>query len=95
MGVKTGNPAWQNTPAVSSPITAEALNAIEQAIDDSETRLVAGSNVTIDRSNPAAPIISSTGGGGGGPATNIIFVDDLSEIPAGTPVDTLVVLRQV
>jgi hypothetical protein len=31
-----------------------------------ENVLVAGTNITIDRSTPSAPVISSTGGGGGG-----------------------------
>lgn len=34
-----------------------------------ERGLVAGTNITIDRTNPAAPVINATGGGGGGSGT--------------------------
>lgn len=33
MGVESGNPPWENKPSTETPITAQALNAIEAAID--------------------------------------------------------------
>lgn len=35
-------------------------------LDEKEFVLVAGTNITINRSNPKAPVISASGGGGGG-----------------------------
>lgn len=35
-------------------------------LDEKEFELVAGANITINRSNPKAPVISASGGGGGG-----------------------------
>ena len=44
----------------------EEAEAAREAASDAERPLTAGSNITIDRSNPEAPVISATGGGGGG-----------------------------
>lgn len=38
---------------------------LDTALDGKEAVLTAGANITINRSNPAAPIISASGGGGG------------------------------
>ena len=37
-----------------------------------ERNLTAGANITIDRTNPAAPVISASGGGGGGGAVDSV-----------------------
>lgn len=51
-----------NTADSAKPIST----ATQTALDDKEYVLVEGANITIDRTDPLAPIISSTGGGGGG-----------------------------
>lgn len=58
-----------------------------------ERNLTAGANITIDRTNPAAPVISASGGGGGGGAvdsvngqTGVVVLDaaDVGADAAGT-----------
>ena len=53
-----------------------------------ERNLTAGANITIDRTNPAAPVISASGGGGGGGAVDsvngqtgvvVLDTDDIAE----------------
>ncbi len=53
-----------------------------------ERGLTAGTNITIDRTNPAAPVISASGGGGGGGAVDsvngqtgvvVLDTDDIAE----------------
>lgn len=41
------------------------------ALAGKENTLVAGANVTIDRTNPAAPVISASGGGAGGAVDSV------------------------
>ena len=52
MGIKTGNPTWVDRPDTSTPITAQALNNIEDALDASgsatEKKLPVLSNMSID-----------------------------------------------
>lgn len=52
MGIKTGNPTWVDRPDTSTPITAQALNNIEDALDASgsatEKKLPVLSNMIID-----------------------------------------------
>lgn len=50
-----------NTSDADKPVSAPQ----QQAIDGREAVLVPGANITIDRTDPAAPVISSTGGSGG------------------------------
>lgn len=50
-----------NTADADKPVST----AQQQAIDSREAVLVAGANISIDRTDPAAPVISSTGGGSG------------------------------
>jgi nucleoside phosphorylase len=38
---------------------------LQAALDDKEFVLTAGTNITIDRSTPSAPVINASGGGGG------------------------------
>jgi hypothetical protein len=38
---------------------------LQSALDEKEYNLTAGTNITIDRTDPAAPVISASGGGGG------------------------------
>ena len=92
MGTRTGNPDWAHDSDGGTPISAAALQNIEEAIDESarlengkvpasqlptppttEKPLIAGTNITIDRSNPDMPVISAAGGGGGG-SGNAMFV---------------------
>jgi hypothetical protein len=40
VGTRTGNPAWANQPAATSPISAAALQAIEDALDQSLSAIV-------------------------------------------------------
>lgn len=57
------------------------------------SRLVAGSNIAIDESNPAKPVISATGGGGGSstpfPATPSEYFSVLNTFSAITANSTL------
>lgn len=49
-----------------------AVNAlIATAISGKQNTLVAGTNITIDNTNPAAPVINASGGGGGETATTL------------------------
>lgn len=49
-----------------------AVNAlIATAISGKQNTLVAGTNITIDNTNPAAPVINASGGGGGETATSL------------------------
>lgn len=89
MGTRTGNPEWKDGSAGGTPINAEALNNIEEAIDQIpigytfneisdkpefyRPALVAGANITIDRTVPDAPVISAATGGGGGGGGNAFF----------------------
>ncbi|MFI8608503.1 hypothetical protein ACIGFL_09280 [Pseudomonas sp. NPDC077649] len=41
------------------------VTGLQTALDGKEAVLTAGTNITIDRTNPAAPVISAAGGGGG------------------------------
>jgi len=49
-----------------------------------ENFLTAGANITIDRTNPAAPVISSLGGGGGGTGNKFqLFNGDSVTVESG------------
>lgn len=53
-----------------------------------ERNLTAGANITIDRTNPAAPVISAAGGGGGGAVDSVngqtgVVVLDADDIAEG------------
>jgi hypothetical protein len=77
MGTRTGNPTWENTPSEASPLSATALNNIEDVIDNSvpldtfpeEVRdiigaaLVAGTNVTITVNDAGDTITIASSGG--------------------------------
>lgn len=66
-------------------------------VEDGVESIVAGSNITVDDTDPANPVISATGGGGGGtflfeqdvPATLWTIVHGLGFFPNVTTVDTL------
>lgn len=49
-------------------------------------RIVAGSNITVDSTNPEAPIVSSTGGGGSGTTRSITVTS--SNTAAGSTANT-------
>jgi hypothetical protein len=51
-----------NTSDANKPIST----ATQTALDGKEFTLIAGTNISIDRTVPTAPIISAVGGGGGG-----------------------------
>ena len=73
MGIRTGN-VWASYPDADSYLTEEKIENIETAIDNSATKaqgikadtalqdVVAGTNVSIDRTDPARPVISAEGG---------------------------------
>lgn len=48
------------------------------ALAGKESELIAGANITIDRSDPEAPVISSSGGGGGGGVESIVAGDGIN-----------------
>ena len=70
MGVRTGNPTWENAPSTNSPVSATAMNNIETVLDNSvpldtfpeEVRdavaaaLTAGANITITVNDPGDTI---------------------------------------
>lgn len=74
---RTGTAQATAESAITKANSAEqkAVNAGDAAAqaqakaDGAQARLVAGENITIDNTNPEAPVISSTGGGSGGEGT--------------------------
>lgn len=50
----------------SAAIAQSKVSGLTTALSGKESTLTAGTNITIDRTNPAAPVISASGGGGGG-----------------------------
>ena len=51
---------------------AKADTAVQpSALSGKENTLSAGANITIDRTNPSAPVISASGGGGGGAVDSV------------------------
>ena len=51
---------------------AKADTAVQPAaLTGKENTLTAGANITIDRTNPSAPVISASGGGGGGAVDSV------------------------
>lgn len=60
------------------PITGAGAIALDSAsiaslalADTSVQAVVAGTNITVDNTNPARPVVSSTGGGGSGTVTSV------------------------
>lgn len=49
----------------------ELAAAVAVSLSGKQNSLVAGANITIDASNPNAPVISATGGGGGGAVSSV------------------------
>ena len=47
-----------------SKIPLSRIQDFSVIIDSKQNKLVAGTNITIDNTNPDSPVISSTGGGG-------------------------------
>lgn len=100
MGIRTGNPTWENAPSTNSPVSAEALNNIEGAIDASvatadlaegvrdtmATALVAGTGITITPNDGADTITIAASGTSGIPAT---IVDAKGDLIAATGPDAV------
>lgn len=84
MGTRTGNPTWEAYPSTATLVSALKLNNIEAAIDDSATTaqgakadtalqsVVAGTNVTVNNTDPRNPIVSASGGGTVPDATAVV-----------------------
>lgn len=67
-------PASAGAAAAWGGITGTLSNQADlaEALDEKEFVLTAGSNITIDRTDPSAPVISATGGGGGGGSGDVV-----------------------
>lgn len=95
-----GNAAYDVSGAATSAVAAHVAASdphpqyTTQSEGDAryERGLTAGTNITIDRTNPAAPVISASGGGGGGAVdsvngqTGVVVLDaaDVGADAAGT-----------
>ena len=74
-----GNAAYDASGAATSAVSAHVADSdphpqyTTQSEGDAryERGLTAGANITIDRTNPAAPVISATGGSGGGAVDSV------------------------
>lgn len=69
------DPAGAAAGAVSTHVAASDPHPQYQTQAEGDARyergLVAGTNITIDRTNPAAPVINAAGGGGGGAVDSV------------------------
>lgn len=77
-----------NTSDANKPIST----AQQDAFDGKEAVLTAGANITIDRTDPLAPVISASGGGsGGGDVSTVAGVspDGSGDIPAASLIAAL------
>ena len=95
-----GNAAYDASGAATSAVSAHVADSdphpqyTTQSEGDAryERGLTAGANITIDRTNPVAPVISASGGGGGGAVdsvngqTGVVVLDaaDVGADAAGT-----------
>lgn len=95
-----GNAAYDASGAATSAVSAHVAESdphpqyTTQSEGDAryERGLTAGANITIDRTNPVAPVISASGGGGGGAVdsvngqTGVVVLDaaDVGADAAGT-----------
>lgn len=70
------DPAGAAAGAISAHVAASDPHPQYQTQTEGDARyergLVAGTNITIDRTDPAAPVISASGGGGGGGAVDSV-----------------------
>lgn len=58
-------PTPGGNPNVWGPILNDAITAVNDEVEGKEWILTAGTNITIDRTDPDNPVISASGGGGG------------------------------
>lgn len=66
------NNAWTALKNFVNDVEATANSAVQPGdLDGFEKELTAGANVTIDRTDPDAPVISASGGGGGGAVDSV------------------------
>lgn len=61
-----------------SKIPLSRIQDFSVIIDSKQNKLVAGTNITIDNTNPDSPVISSTGGGGSGRSLGEVFYSQSS-----------------
>lgn len=74
MGVQSGNPTWQNFPSTATPISADALNNIEDALDTIAT--------TAGAPGPAGPAGPAGADGADGADATITPYATRSAFPA-------------
>lgn len=77
-----------NTSDANKPVST----AQQEALDGKEAVLTAGANITIDRTDPLAPVISAPGGGsGGGDVSTVAGVspDGSGDVPAASLITAL------
>ena len=61
-------PVFLNDPVPVEPQHATSKQYVDAGLNGKVTSVVAGTNVTVDNTDPKNPIVSSTGGGGGAPS---------------------------
>lgn len=75
------------TPAISATLTA-AVHASLALADSSVQSIVAGTNVSVDNTDPQNPIVSATGGGGTGTVTSVSVAGGVGLDSSGSPITT-------
>lgn len=76
-----------------APMAMPVSTATQSALNAKQNTLVAGSNITIDNSNPNAPVISATGGGGGGGGVDSIVPGAGIDVTGTDPANPIVLLN--